>query len=571
MLALAAFTVPHVHAAFSWEQVISQSSMQSGDLTSYGTGNDYQGACSYGANFANTVDLPWRTGTDLTLALNNDQFGGSAACGLCVMYRGLGSGLGTVPIPTDQWTFGLVTNICPECAHGSLDLANDGNGRWKGEWFAVPCNVGDTRLTYSIVVSSYYWFSMVVSNTRVPVANVSAKIGDSWIPLQRGTNNQWAYYNSAGPWEDNFPMGVRVTSVTGETIDDAVPSKTGGDGGAQFAEVGDFNGLSSSVTSKGSIPPNTGLSGGAPTTTTTTTTSPSASSLPSPTIASSPAPAQASPSPAAVASPSPVAAASPSPATSSPAAGEKYDVGNYNQCGGTKGVCGPSGSPCVAAPWPQAQCTTADYTCQSLKGSTEFFSCQPGSSGGSSPAAITLLSPAAQASPSPAAAQASPSPAAQAPPPAAAQPFPSPAAVAASPSPAIEGRGLSPTLSPSPVSSSPAAVSSPYTSSPGLVASSALSSPVAASPLPSPATDASPSPSGPSGTGSGGAFAIGAGYQCGGIGFNCGQSDTTCIDAVWSKAYCPSGYSCQRQYAQLWTCSVQDAVATGGRRLLRAQ
>lgn len=72
---------------------------------------------------------------------------------------------------------------------------------------------------------------------RVPVANVSAKIGDSWIPLQRGTNNQWAYYNSAGPWEDNFPMGVRVTSVTGETIDDAVPSKTGGDGGAQFAEV----------------------------------------------------------------------------------------------------------------------------------------------------------------------------------------------------------------------------------------------------------------------------------------------------------------------------------------------
>ena len=45
-------------------------------------------------------------------------------------------------------------------------MANDGNGRWQGEWFAVPCNVGDTTLYYSIVVSSYYWFSMVVSNTR---------------------------------------------------------------------------------------------------------------------------------------------------------------------------------------------------------------------------------------------------------------------------------------------------------------------------------------------------------------------------------------------------------------------
>ena len=55
---------------------------------------------------------------------------------------------------------------CPECAHGSIDMANDGNGRWQGEWFAVPCHTGDTPMHYSIVVSSYYWFSMVISNTR---------------------------------------------------------------------------------------------------------------------------------------------------------------------------------------------------------------------------------------------------------------------------------------------------------------------------------------------------------------------------------------------------------------------
>ena len=55
---------------------------------------------------------------------------------------------------------------CPECAHGSVDMANDGNGRWQGEWFAVPCNVGNTKFNYKIVVSSYYWFSMVISNTR---------------------------------------------------------------------------------------------------------------------------------------------------------------------------------------------------------------------------------------------------------------------------------------------------------------------------------------------------------------------------------------------------------------------
>ena len=30
----------------------------------------------------------------------------------------------------------------------------------------MPCNVGSSSLVYSIVVSSYYWFSLVVSNTR---------------------------------------------------------------------------------------------------------------------------------------------------------------------------------------------------------------------------------------------------------------------------------------------------------------------------------------------------------------------------------------------------------------------
>ena len=55
---------------------------------------------------------------------------------------------------------------CPECLYGSLDLNKNGNGRWKIEWYAVDCPVGDSTLRYDIVVSSQYWFSLVVSNTR---------------------------------------------------------------------------------------------------------------------------------------------------------------------------------------------------------------------------------------------------------------------------------------------------------------------------------------------------------------------------------------------------------------------
>jgi hypothetical protein len=45
-------------------------------------------------------------------------------------------------------------------------MDKNGDGRWKVEWYAIPCPTGDSSLRYDIVVSSYYWFSLVVSNTR---------------------------------------------------------------------------------------------------------------------------------------------------------------------------------------------------------------------------------------------------------------------------------------------------------------------------------------------------------------------------------------------------------------------
>ena len=111
-------------AGYSWDTLVNQNSLQSGDvrspapdaiynrrascrlpdagvgmlatviavdadrllplqLTSYGSGNDEAGACSYGSNFANVISggLPWNTGTTLTVAMNEDQWANSAACG----------------------------------------------------------------------------------------------------------------------------------------------------------------------------------------------------------------------------------------------------------------------------------------------------------------------------------------------------------------------------------------------------------------------------------------------------------------------------------------------------------
>lgn len=46
-------------------------------------------------------------GVQTYIALNRAQYNNSQACG---QYRGLGAGIGMLPIPSD-WQFGLVDNV----------------------------------------------------------------------------------------------------------------------------------------------------------------------------------------------------------------------------------------------------------------------------------------------------------------------------------------------------------------------------------------------------------------------------------------------------------------------------
>ena len=66
---------------------------------------DSHAACSYSENRAGTMNLTWTTGAAVSLAMNSDQFNGSKACGMCVMYRG-------GPLPTTSHSAGLVPRAC---------------------------------------------------------------------------------------------------------------------------------------------------------------------------------------------------------------------------------------------------------------------------------------------------------------------------------------------------------------------------------------------------------------------------------------------------------------------------
>lgn len=323
-----------------------------GDYTFYGAGNDAAGACSFG--FSNSNSLPWSTGTETTVALNNPQYGDSTPCGMCIQFEGSGFGLGLTPIPTSP-QFAIVNNVCPECAAGDCDLAQNGDGRWKGVFTPVQCAVGNTFFQYSFAGSNPYYIKLQITNTRVPVASVELLTGGSYVTLQRTVDN---YFQLFSGLPVGFPTQVKVTSIFGDTVQDTinVQSVTGPPvtGTAQFP----LNPAYSTVGSPASGTSNT----------TSTSSSPSVSppSRPSPAPSTRPLiPPTTSPS---LSTPPP---ASTTPTTTPSTSSSTLKA--YDQCGGSGGSC--SSHTCVNAMWSGTACP-AGYDCNSL--SQYYWQCQPG-------------------------------------------------------------------------------------------------------------------------------------------------------------------------------------------------
>ena len=257
-------------ARLDWGEVTNRAALQTGQQTLYGQDPDpdHQGACSLSENAGNFshAGVAWTRQAHMTLALNRDQLDGGRGCGMCVIFRAKagGGGAGMTPLPEGVWLRGIVSNECndPGCDKGattstSMATASGRCETWRGwgerrgggnlataphlpptpphhhhpqaEWFAVPCDVGNTPFQYKMVASNAWWFALVAANHAVPLDAVSAQVapGGPWVPLRRSTQNQWEY---SGTWDAASPMRVRLTSVTGETVDNVIPARLRGCG-----------------------------------------------------------------------------------------------------------------------------------------------------------------------------------------------------------------------------------------------------------------------------------------------------------------------------------------------------
>ncbi|KAK3599346.1 hypothetical protein CHS0354_009841 [Potamilus streckersoni] len=189
-----------------------------GDGTYYGTGTG--GMCQFPP-----PDLPpvAKTHGMRLVALNAPQMHASLGCGMCFKVHASGKGSGANPIHGDFMVF--VKDVCPECHAGSLDFAENGDGRWAIEIQAVQCPVGNTKIEYKFQGSHQYYLKLQTRNSRLPVTEVSVFQPHSqhWERMKRSGDGFWLMGD--GTWEKpvQTPMRVRLTAPNGETIEDHIP------------------------------------------------------------------------------------------------------------------------------------------------------------------------------------------------------------------------------------------------------------------------------------------------------------------------------------------------------------
>lgn len=194
--------------------------IHSGEATYYrATG---KGNCSFDAS----DDL-------MVAAINTRDYAAAAMCGAYIAVSGPG---GSVTV--------RVVDRCPGCGQGGLDLS-----RQAFERIAAP-GAGRVRVTWQIVAgpvagpvayqymdgTTRYWTAIQVRNHRWPVAalEILPTGAADWIRVERRAYNYFVHSKpiAAGP------LRVRLTALTGATLEDDLPEPAGGlvEGAAQFAQ-----------------------------------------------------------------------------------------------------------------------------------------------------------------------------------------------------------------------------------------------------------------------------------------------------------------------------------------------
>ncbi|MFT3694970.1 MAG: expansin EXLX1 family cellulose-binding protein [Kofleriaceae bacterium] len=212
-----------------------------GDDDGNGSGSDIGGSCSaapdpetgdgtyYNADGTGNCSFD-ADSSFMVVAMNHTDYGNSEWCGACISVTGP---KGTVTV--------RVTDQCPECAKGALDLsetafdmiADHAAGRVSVTWHEVPCDVTGPIGYHFKAGDTQYYTALQIRNTRYPIAKVEAMVNGAYQDIPRKDYNYFVPDAGLG----KGPFQFRVTDQRGHVVEDtgiALGDDETRDGAAQF-------------------------------------------------------------------------------------------------------------------------------------------------------------------------------------------------------------------------------------------------------------------------------------------------------------------------------------------------
>lgn len=145
------------------------------------------------------------------VAINELDYDHGRSCGAFLEVTGPG---GTTVVK--------VTDRCPECPAGHLDLSRQAFERIAGgrigridqvSWRLVsPAEIGPVQFKVKRE-SSQWWLALQVRDHRNPVVSLEVRRGDTWVTVPR---QMWNYFEAEGLGPG--PYTVRVTDLYGEQL-----------------------------------------------------------------------------------------------------------------------------------------------------------------------------------------------------------------------------------------------------------------------------------------------------------------------------------------------------------------
>lgn len=196
--------------ALSFFTIVSANDFSYADFNQWFNGDGTYYGYTSGGNCA-IREIPDMYKSLVPVAINNDQYYGSASCGACVEFEGEGVGSGANPIVGRK--IGYVHDRCPECHHGSLDLSKSGDGRWQIRFRFIKCPFEENVLTFLFEGSNYWYWKIQPRGLQYPAKSLVI----NGLPTEpRTQDNFFIVRDPSGNLKPN--VDVTVTDIRGNVF-----------------------------------------------------------------------------------------------------------------------------------------------------------------------------------------------------------------------------------------------------------------------------------------------------------------------------------------------------------------